>query len=277
MKQLVKKTLHRLGYERSGFTLVEMMISVAIFGVMTMIVLAVVTTATTTQKTSEARIVSQQDLRRALSSMLRELSETSRYKIDIPLDYNKEITFQIPVRPTTGSLAGQLVDANDKIIWGARPLPSTDPDGEEGYAIQYYIEPNNDISESNLLMRRVLDGFPTGNQVGDAVVVANFISSLEFYHQDFPYTASTLKKHVTLCHVPPGNPGNRHTIDIAQSAVKAHMDHGCYLGRCIGDEAGPPAGSKTLLVIVSAVKNNKLNRDIVIQGRFGISLRNSWE
>lgn len=47
---------------------------------------------------------------------------------------------------------------------------------------------------------------------------------------------------VTICHVPPGNPKNEHTISVAQSAVDAHLAHGDYLGVCKSAEpATPPA------------------------------------
>jgi len=29
-----------------------------------------------------------------------------------------------------------------------------------------------------------------------------------------------------ICHIPPGNPGNNHTITIGNSAVNAHVGHG---------------------------------------------------
>ncbi len=45
------------------------------------------------------------------------------------------------------------------------------------------------------------------------------------------YTLTTQSK-VTICHLPPGNPENKHTLDVAESAVKAHLAHGDYLGDC---------------------------------------------
>jgi len=41
---------------------------------------------------------------------------------------------------------------------------------------------------------------------------------------------------VTICHIPPGNPGNAHTIDIDLSALDTHLDHhGDYWGACQTD------------------------------------------
>jgi hypothetical protein len=40
------------------------------------------------------------------------------------------------------------------------------------------------------------------------------------------------ERQVTICHVPPGNPSNRHTISVGESAVPAHLRHGDYEGPC---------------------------------------------
>ena len=40
------------------------------------------------------------------------------------------------------------------------------------------------------------------------------------------------EKKVTICHIPPGNPANAHTITVGKSAVPAHLSHGDYLGEC---------------------------------------------
>jgi hypothetical protein len=38
---------------------------------------------------------------------------------------------------------------------------------------------------------------------------------------------------VTICHYPPGNPGNAHTITVGASAVQTHISqHGDTLGAC---------------------------------------------
>jgi hypothetical protein len=38
---------------------------------------------------------------------------------------------------------------------------------------------------------------------------------------------------VTICHIPPGQPDNRHEITVGESAVAAHIaEHGDYIGPC---------------------------------------------
>lgn len=38
---------------------------------------------------------------------------------------------------------------------------------------------------------------------------------------------------VTICHIPPGNPANAHTITVSEKAVPAHLAHGDTLGPCL--------------------------------------------
>lgn len=37
---------------------------------------------------------------------------------------------------------------------------------------------------------------------------------------------------VQVCHIPPGNPSNFHTITISENALQAHMGHGDFAGPC---------------------------------------------
>ena len=39
-------------------------------------------------------------------------------------------------------------------------------------------------------------------------------------------TIITTSSTTTICHIPPGNPGNNHTIRIGESAFDAHIGHG---------------------------------------------------
>lgn len=38
---------------------------------------------------------------------------------------------------------------------------------------------------------------------------------------------------VTICHIPPGNPGNAHTISVSPNAVDTHLRHGDHCGECM--------------------------------------------
>jgi len=57
---------------------------------------------------------------------------------------------------------------------------------------------------------------------------------------------------VTICHIPPGNPANRKTLEVGASAVPAHMGHGDTMGPCSagdpsrnpGDKGKPDKGDK---------------------------------
>lgn len=37
---------------------------------------------------------------------------------------------------------------------------------------------------------------------------------------------------IIICHVPPGDPAHRQTIEISQSALAAHLAHGDCIGSC---------------------------------------------
>jgi len=44
--------------------------------------------------------------------------------------------------------------------------------------------------------------------------------------------ASAAENKVTICHRPPGNPDNVHTLSVGEAAVGAHLRHGDGLGAC---------------------------------------------
>jgi hypothetical protein len=52
-------------------------------------------------------------------------------------------------------------------------------------------------------------------------------------------------RKTTICHIPPGNPANAHTICVGNAAVPAHLDHGDFAGTCdctAGVDAGVDPG-----------------------------------
>ena len=47
------------------------------------------------------------------------------------------------------------------------------------------------------------------------------------------------EKKIVICHIPSGNPENKATIEIGESALKAHLVHGDYEGSCDGNLPPP--------------------------------------
>jgi hypothetical protein len=63
------------------------------------------------------------------------------------------------------------------------------------------------------------------------------------------------KQKIVVCHVPKGNPSNKHTIHISMSAWPAHRDHhgGDFLGSCNTEI------KKTTSVVVDPATNQKIS------------------
>lgn len=51
-------------------------------------------------------------------------------------------------------------------------------------------------------------------------------------------SAAAPKAKTELCHIPPGNPGNAHTITVGGNAANAHLGHGDTLGPCPVERPG---------------------------------------
>jgi hypothetical protein len=64
-----------------------------------------------------------------------------------------------------------------------------------------------------------------------AIFPDNVALSIEFQQM----TIAAVSEKVTICHVPPGNPANAHTIIVSTNALPAHLAHGDSIGPC---EAG---------------------------------------
>jgi hypothetical protein len=56
------------------------------------------------------------------------------------------------------------------------------------------------------------------------------------HHDDDDPGDDEYREKVLICHRPPGNPGNAHTISVPPSAVPAHLAHGDTLGPCPKDK-----------------------------------------
>ena len=67
---------------------------------------------------------------------------------------------------------------------------------------------------------------------------------------------------VLVCHIPPGNPSNAHTICISENGVPAHLAHGCHLGPCDMDNDSLNATPAQLQLLVSP---NPMNAQATVQ------------
>ncbi len=63
----------------------------------------------------------------------------------------------------------------------------------------------------------------------------NCISSDTLFVQVIDVRCGNNLQKVAVCHIPPGNPANAHTICISENGVPAHLAHGCHLGACSVD------------------------------------------
>ncbi len=61
---------------------------------------------------------------------------------------------------------------------------------------------------------------------------------------------------VTICHVPPGNPDNAHTITVGNAAVPAHLDHGDTMGPCGNGSGGGGSSNNAKLTVTKVVVND---------------------
>ncbi|MDQ7021105.1 MAG: hypothetical protein Q9M91_04675 [Candidatus Dojkabacteria bacterium] len=57
---------------------------------------------------------------------------------------------------------------------------------------------------------------------GTTLVIPEETISVEEYLNSLPDTRNS---KLDICHIPPGNPENRHVINISVNALKTHVDH----------------------------------------------------
>lgn len=151
-----------------GFTLIEMMVVIAIFSMIMASIFGVLAIGRSSWYQGTTQIDTQQEARKAMDKIVRELRESGSQKITIGAS---QVTFQI----STG------VDANGQIIWGACTNWADNTNTVANYAIKYYLS-------SNKLYRSVLNSYPSGSAVGTDTIMANNVLSLTFTGNGPPVT-----------------------------------------------------------------------------------------
>ncbi|MGH7550971.1 MAG: carboxypeptidase-like regulatory domain-containing protein [Gemmatimonadota bacterium] len=133
--------------------------------------------------------------------------EAGTYTVNILVDDESVLSFTLDV-PDGGSLFAEgKIDVlpNGKFQLDVQIFRDNDGDGEPDDSFRIRI-------------RGRVEGQPAS---GDVDVVGS---------QD------DVEDKVTICHVPPGNPDNAHTLVVGAPAVPAHLNHGDFEGECDGDE-----------------------------------------
>jgi len=143
-----------------GFTLVELMVTMLIFSIIIATMFGVLSVGRQSWYTGSTQVDLQQETRKAMGRMVKELRKTGSDHVTID-NGGARITFQVPVDWDSD---GDVVDNNGDVEWGAE----ANLDG----SLQYYLNSSN-----RGLLRRVLDGYPNGNQVGVDTTLANNIHS----------------------------------------------------------------------------------------------------
>src|SRR5262245_14909026 len=82
----------------------------------------------------------------------------------------------------------------------------------------------------------------TGCQSDSTVDSSLYLTGTEEGPTDLPDGGKACDgKKVLVCHIPPGNPDNAHTICISKNAVDKHVEHhGDLVGACESEPETPP-------------------------------------
>jgi hypothetical protein len=160
--------------------------------------------------------------------------------------------------PGDYAFAVNVLNANELTALVLKQVQLTYPPGGEipGFAsdlIQDDLPPNLAMQVS---CAEIFDEFtyplvPTGLVQGVLVIRSNLVLDVSASHsargpggdvsQDVETVAGRaiqaavlppVESKITICHVPPGNPANAHTIVIGAPAWPAHSAHGDYQGPC---------------------------------------------
>lgn len=84
--------------------------------------------------------------------------------------------------------------------------------------------------------------------------------------EDDGVVTQTAVDKVTICHYPPGNPGNAQTITVGAPAVAAHVaEHGDTIGPCQGELTAH-------LVVIKHVINDEVEGASAVAGDFTITV-----
>lgn len=135
-----------------------------------------------------------------------------------------------------------------------------------GFSLIFLVIGHNFNNITNRSVDNYVNYHSTTTAYNIAVSGANIAASRIFFdntwdagYVDLPYNGGTIDVFVsnplgstgggkvTICHIPPGNPAARHTIEIPNAALAAHLAHGDHIGPCSGGGGTPDPNMITIL------------------------------
>jgi|GEM_PF-2409445 len=119
--------------------------------------------------------------------------------------------------------------------------------------IEKFEDRGVNVTEANESLQDVMDHIDNAQEAYDAKDLKAAIQELKDAMDDLKAIIKALRdavrEKVTICHIPPDNPDNAHTIIMGRSALPAHIAHGDTIGPC-GEEEEPgeeePEGNITI-------------------------------
>ena len=149
----------------------------------------------------------------------------------------------VPAHLAHGDTEGACADDTGEDPEEGSEEPEEDPESDETKALVCHAPPGNpdnavtiEVGQSALpahLAHGDTEGACEGDDPGEEVP--------EDDGEEEPDGEEETK--VAVCHVPPGNPDNPHTIEVDESAVPAHLAHGDTEGECV-EETPPSEGEE---------------------------------
>lgn len=126
--------------------------------------------------------------------------------------------------------SGWGFSAEHGVLFKGASYATRDPAFDESY-------PVGDCAEISGLSEVAFQKM-TGNPiVAGSINIEDGHASATVTIDDDSGSVSVGEEDLVICHYPPGNPHNAHTISVADNAWPAHQAHGDMIGGCVGNSS----------------------------------------